>query len=631
MTTAYCAMAGLLYLGCVLLAFDFFGTLVLRRLAPAVARDHGMAIAFGVACFLAYTAWLELTATAGRATLLAPVLIGVIGAITTAVRSNRLRLPARAALWPSGGWGTTVLLGVFTLLLVLFLINAADWSYGFVDDRHGYLAFPERILGEGSAGRDLFQFRRIEAGLSAGGAYLYALFRAALDLRQTRLADLGVGSICLLLLVAGHARTYGVSTGRLAAILLATLGVIVWSPLINNTPDTIGKALLYALLRLTLALAASPPTLRRGAAMALMVVAIVSLKTSYLPTAAAAIAAFYLFAAMQAGPLRLVPEIAVAAAVAFGLTLPWMIVCEHIAGTPWYPILGLGTLRPEETTGIVAATRFATEAGRLMVLLALPALVAIAAWRSPEWLQQRWLLVFLVVCATALTLLTQLKFSLFGYRYGQMGPATLLLLFLVIALRCRLTPLWSGALLGSLALALAIMALSKSTERSWIDDGAIAEAIVGKRPGDSADWRDDRQAEYLAMQQAVPAGQPIAVMLSWPSLLDFRRNPIMVMDWPAMMGPPGMPHPDDAEGWSAYLIRNDIRYVAYSYGDEAGYSKTRVAHDIARFSRPASYSLYQVTLATRTAQMHDTFLALRSLGTVVYDDGKQFVVQLPGR
>ena len=61
-----------------------------------------------------------------------------------------------------------------------------------------------------------------------------------------------------------------------------------------------------------------------------------------------------------------------------------------------------------------------------------------------------------------------------------------------------------------------------------------------------------------------PPGERLLAVVSWPSLLDFKRNQIWIMDWPGMMGPAGMPLGGDAEAWDAYLTKASVRYVVYS-------------------------------------------------------------------
>ena len=130
------------------------------------------------------------------------------------------------------------------------------------------------------------------------------------------------------------------------------------------------------------------------------------------------------------------------------------------------------------------------------------------------------------------------------------------------------------------------------------------------------------------MQAAVPQGEKLLVLLSWPSLLDFQRNPIFVMDHPAEIGPPGLPPANDAAAWSRYLRSLGIDYVAYSYGDQAVYTKEWALRDIAQYSRPESRSRLMIEFATAHIAMRETLLTLAHTHKLVYDDGKEFVIYL---
>lgn len=622
--------SGLVYLGAVLAALAFFGALVLRKLVPELRSDPGMAIAVGIASFIAFCGLLEFTQLASRQMFVTLIVVGAAGQAATVLRDHPSRTKLLAGitsvrLVPTGA---LVVFGTFALLYALFLINAADWHYSFVDDLLGYLVFPQRILSEGSLGRDPFNFRRIEAGLTGGGGYLYALFRAGLDLRQTRLADAGVGSACLLLLVAGHTRMLSLSPFRVAVTLLLTLAVIVFSPIINNTPDTTGKALLFALLRLAFDLHSRPLSARRDAALALMAFALVALKTSYLPETAAIVAAFYISLIGKHRLTILAGRAMTAGAITLVFMLPWMVVSNAIAGTLWYPLLGTGTLSGAETATIVSLRRFLSDGGRVFLVLTPAALAAMDMWWRPEWRNRRFFLAAVVLCSLVLTFLSQLKFTVFGYRYGHAGAAAVMLFFVPIALQGWPTHSLRVMMSAVLAASIVMMAVSTVTGRRWIDDGWLGELVVGPEPHTRSEWKDERIAELRAMQAAVPAGEPILVLLSWPSLLDFRRNPIAVMDHGGQMGPPGRPAADDAASWARYLSRLGFHYIAYSYRDEAVKTKAWAEHDIAQYSSPSSYSAFMVADTLADIQMRETFLALRHFGKVVYDDGDQFVVHL---
>jgi len=180
-----------------------------------------------------------------------------------------------------------------------------------------------------------------------------------------------------------------------------------------------------------------------------------------------------------------------------------------------------------------------------------------------------------------------------------------------------------------LAGALVVMAMSKATDRPWVANGWLAEWILGRPANEGgSQWRSGRAGQLRAMQAAVPPGEPLLVLLSWPSLLDFRRNPIAVMDHTGKIGPPVRPATDDPLAWSRYLIRIGYRYVAYSYADEAVYTRNWARRDIERFTDPYWFSPFMVSFGIAHIQMRATLIALRNFGDVIYDDGEVFVVRL---
>jgi hypothetical protein len=611
-------IAGLLYLAASLAAFACYGAALRRVLLPALRPEAGLDIALGIALYTALCGLLEITQSASRPLLLGFTFLGAAAQLVILLRTRRIPDATRLrALSPLA----LLAYATFAALYALFLLNAARWRYVFIDDVLGYLVFPERILAEGSLGRDPFNFRRIEAGLAGGGGYLYALFRAALDLHQTRLADVGTGSACLLLLVAAHARDLGLAGLRRALLLLLALATVVFSPLINNTPETVAKALLFAMLRLAWLQDAHPAAPRRAAAFGLLAFALVALKVSHLPGAVAVLAAIVIARAATDPAPRLARDLAVTLAAALLCMLPWMLVSHAIAGTFWYPVLGVGTLSPDETAGIATPAVYLKETGRLAALLAPALVVALAAWSSPALRPHRRLLAALSLCTLSLTLATQLKYTAYGYRYGHADAVALMLFALPIATRCRPTALIRIALPATIALALAVMVRSDSQGPRWLDNGALRH-----RP-DPEDI-PALTAEARTLQQAIPPGQPFLAVLAWPAGLDFRRNPIAVMDHPGTMGPPIMPPPDDPTAWATYLRRLGYRYVAFAYSGNGFFSDDWAQQFITHFSERSIASPFLVASFRAELAMRESLNALRGLGALVYDDGTNFVVRL---
>jgi hypothetical protein len=76
-------------------------------------------------------------------------------------------------------------------------------------------------------------------------------------------------------------------------------------------------------------------------------------------------------------------------------------------------------------------------------------------------------------------------------------------------------------------------------------------------------WRvPERDLVYQKLQEAVPAGAPIATMVDFPSHFDFARNRIACLDMiGAVSPPPGIPLAAGGEAVAEYLVRAGYRYV----------------------------------------------------------------------
>ena len=620
-STIVLSVAGLIALAAIIASLTGYGRVAMAWLRPDRVKDGGLSLAVGIAVFSVAAGGLEIGCSASPVLMVAVIGLGLLLLISRSLPLSRRRLRAHSIALPVAVLPVAVL--PVAVLTALLLIDASVWDYHFIDDRMGYLVFPRRILQQGCIGRDPFQFRRVEVGLGGGGAYLVALLQSLVGVSQTRLADIGLGGICLLLLVDAHARELGLAPSRRALALLAALAVIVFSPIINNTPETLGKAMLYALLRAVTLTFADPPSVRRAVLLAVLFCALALLKTSYLPVPIGVVAAFYGLKLLTGLTMPLAVEAGCGAALVLTLLLPWMLVTHEIAGTFWYPLLGTGTLGNAETAGLVTLPHFVRDGGRLTAIL-LPA--CLAAWlearragsRSPS------IIVAVPLIAVLLTLLAQTKFTIFGYRYGEMGPATVFLFYVTRSLRPSGHAGWwrSAERLGSAAVLL-LLAANNTLGHRWFYDGRFAQWLEG-RPAEER----LTTAGTPAYQLAVPKGKPLLVLVTWPSLLDFGRNRVSVMDWPGMIGPPGMPELDDPLAWRDYLVRAGLDEFAYSYADQAGYTDPSIAADIARYQTPAQYSRYQIDLSEKFRAVRHMAEAMRSCGTPAFDDGIVAVIAL---
>ncbi len=91
----------------------------------------------------------------------------------------------------------------------------------------------------------------------------------------------------------------------------------------------------------------------------------------------------------------------------------------------------------------------------------------------------------------------------------------------------------------------------------WLDE---SKKLAGPPGGIS----DEADAYYTALQQSVPAGAPLMVMLEAPYRLNFSRNRIVNLDLPGAASPSAaIPLLEGGEALAEYLQRHRIRYVAF--------------------------------------------------------------------
>ncbi len=625
-TTIYAIAIGLL----LTLAFFGYGQLLARMTGQPNRFDGGTKGALGLAAYLAFCGLIELCQLASVALFFVVTLLG----IALAARDLR-RWPQQFHL---NRLTHKPILAVLLMLYVLLIIGIATWHFGNPDDLQGYLVMPERILQTGSTGLDPFLFRRIEAALG-GSHYLFAIGLAFLDFTHLRIVDIGIGSLLLAIIVGRHAQDSQRGASLMALSLGLALIAVTFVPVVNLTPDICAMALLYAALKMALGLSRAETILQADHLLfGLLLFGLACLRTTYITPAAAVYAALYLTLVIGRKPWPAFKTALLTALFGLVLMVPWMVVCFRIAGTPLYPFLGLGTLSGAEVAG------YASRIVLLRSLIVVGACYALAVG-SVYWVlasrQARPATSIFLVAVTTLALaaigLSQLKLTLYATRYSYVGLTTIPLFLFVesshyslpkSALRGVRVALMAAVALFVLVLVRAAPGTVRSGQLSWVHAGSMDDMHGGEALANLADpdQRAAVTAQIAALQNAVPPGKRILVRLDDPFLLNFRRNPIWVMDHPGVIGPaPGVPATDTAEAWLRYLSILKIPYLAYAYGNEAGDS---VALGLWFTSHLSGPSHWQKTLQTRTASVQAMLLTLRTKQRTIYDDGTRYVLAI---
>jgi hypothetical protein len=84
----------------------------------------------------------------------------------------------------------------------------------------------------------------------------------------------------------------------------------------------------------------------------------------------------------------------------------------------------------------------------------------------------------------------------------------------------------------------------------------------------------EEREKYAKMLDSVPQKSIVLTRLDNPFLMNFKKHTIWIADLPGGASlPPGMPSFKGEEALADYLVSQSIRYVAYSYANEANHSR----------------------------------------------------------
>ncbi len=509
-------------------------------------------------------------------------------------------------------------MAVCALLLLRDLMLSDVRPFCDTDDFQAYLVFPQKLLLAGCLADNPYSARRIESSL--GGQYILdALLLALTGLERLNALEQGVGRLVVALAVWGLARGYGIS--RSVSLLPLALTLIFWPMLVNLTSVMTGIALFIGMLHVL----ASEPGRGRLPALALLSAGLCSLKSSHIPATALMLGAGVLCDPRQRLMLRLRDALTLAALTLL-LLAPWMLDMYRATGTPLYPVLGRGH------HGTAFGTYEKPNQGirlrdflrpLLNLLLGTLGLVILALSALGLWWRVRPALTIMATTALAAMAASALLFFLLTSGSERYILAFLMPAFLMLALQA-LVPSESDRgpqrVLNRLALLATAFLLGDGWNTSRIEFGRYPSA-----PPTPA-YRDVHEGaeELQRLQQGIPRGEAILARVAKPFQFDFSRNPICELDWPGGASPPpGLQTAAPAEDIARFFREHGIRWLAYSYADEAAFSHAR--HDGETASDQPPWTRIN---AYHTLDFQDRLVELGRRYRHAGDDGRTFILDL---
>jgi hypothetical protein len=521
---------------------------------------------------------------------------------------------------------------IVAMLLLVYAVNVCSKYFNPHDDLHAYLVFPTKMIQTGTMGPEPFSERRLTA--LGGQSFLHSLVLSVGDWRSFELIDPGVSILLAAALVAGLARD--ARARPWVAALAVFLLLLVPPPRVNVTSLVSGLVLFLTLFRTLsrVALRGRPST--AGAVLVGLVAAgVCSLKSTYVPACAVAVAGAYGLGAWRSRRSLELRTLMVAGLSAVLLLAPWMISMYQSSGTPLFPFLGpgfyssaYGRTSPVEDrltleTVLEGIRRAATDLRVIPVWILGASLFLRGRLRGTSGVVVAF---FLATLATHLALVVLYPEGAYRYSWGFLFAC---LLVLVVhtdpAVRAALPGGWLVAraiLPAILALGVLLLAHSGRAARFWARLPHELQVTVqhSVSPGFKARW----VRRYARMQWAVPRDAVLLSRLQYPFALDFTRQTVYIADHPGGASPPpGMPVFEGSEALAAYLCSVGVNHVAYSYQSQAGFSRQVFSGRLDPQTHPWVRNQARFTF--------DFQASLEELGRTrhrLYDDGDVFVVDL---
>jgi hypothetical protein len=618
----------------ILISFAGWGSLVVRLLRVPYPRSFGLNAAVGLALSTNVGGVLDYLHAISATTVRVYLGLGLLLFCALSLPGIRAGFGQLAESIRTLKHKQLVLaIGIIVVCVTLFKYASAlsPGVFHLQDDYHAYFVFPVKMLETGSLGQDPFSERRLISSLG-GNAFLDTFpLSVTGDVRTLSLVDQGTAYLILLLLVAGIMARKGIAAHWIALVLLVVAAIP--APISNITAMYSGIAMLLLAMDL---LDRGVDEAMSGQVILLSIVlaSLASLKSTFAPVAAFLFITFFVLQFMRLPDKRRSLLWAGGCTALIVLLLsPWMIDSYHSSGTYFYPVFGRGVhgsrygtyLLPTASMGFHNILAFLN--GIINAVGAALACLAYLVFATPnqtrhDKLVQAAIVINVIVDEIVIGIGTG-GVQMYRYSFAVLFPFVLFLLIEQLVAFKSFSPLALstpanigvvisyGLLLGAGLNGFAEEQKGRFAELTFALKG---EQIVS--PSEAASYRE--------MQSSIPPGQKVMVRLDKNFLLDFRRNPVYINDLPGGASlPPGIPIFQGPDALSNYLLAHGIRYLAYSYGDEATFSRTefkdRLQPDVNVWLRRGAEIAFD---------FQDNALALGHTRKKLFDDGRMFVLDL---
>jgi hypothetical protein len=556
-----------------LFGFGLTGLRLLKVKAPLAVAGT-----FGVSLWISLGAYLNLFHLLRPAVFFAAVAVGVLLAATEFFLARRR--PQLHHSQPAAPLTLTakLLLGAAILLIGTLMLGGMKPLLWCVDDLQGYAAMAVKAAQLHSIQPDFFSERRVQAGVG-GGNFLDTFMLATGDLRAMSFIDSTFGYFLYALALWSIGRRWKVPPAGIAFALL----VLPFASLmkVNLTIIYLSAAAFFAILLL---LDDQPPSsrlpLNRIFILGVLVGAACTTKSPnivFLLPFLGITALFLVFFQRRIEPLL---QAALVVLVAIAVILPWSIANKPVAGTYLYPLLGLG-IHISAYHVIPVPSQLGVWPQMLVVIapnmffLAIGSLVAwklTRAWQ-PDARAAAMAYLLTALLATPITVIGLGGQGADRYTAPIVMPALLLILLIVLHSADQTLKPWRRTGLATLSvLALYIVFFLGNRLGNLLDLQTIAAQARGAMPKyhsfltPTSAQQFHQAFDYGArIQASIPTGATALSVVQSEYPYDFRRNNILIADWPGLASPPpGLRLDASPAEQRQFFVDHGIQYIIFN-------------------------------------------------------------------
>ncbi|MEQ8540735.1 MAG: hypothetical protein RIB93_25180 [Coleofasciculus sp. D1-CHI-01] len=617
---------------CILLSLIGWGAVVNRILFPKHRADWGQLAAWGVAFSIVVGGVLNVTWTISRTVILIYLGLGLIYWIFDFYQTRNSIIDSISKYRQICDKDKIVFL-LSTIVIFMIGVQYAGSIYADDfnnhDDYHAYFVFPNKMLQMGSMGADPFSERRLMSSLG-GQSFLDTFTVSLLSERSLNIIDQGCGTIIISWLIIGWFIELKTPIKTSLISLITLLCIVIAIPDVNITSVLIASALFLCLFRtINWSKLKSNSFIAKGTIIALLAAGICATKSTMIPVCVILLTLSYCFYLIKVENKKIaIYDILWVMSLSFLFLLPWMISMYQSSGTLLYPILGKGyhgyfISRSSDLT-LLKSVKLIRGAAISFSFLACY-LLSFIIWRQYRYnLINRESPLSLLISVWIGAILVALSTG--SHRFSASFVVSAIIALMIIALDSQRkateykdykfqTSMIISFLMGLLIAKFGSPAMYVELENiGKIKSGLNPLPLVTKEEVNS----------YLNMQQSIPEGETVLTRLEKPFVLDFSRNQVFIADYPGAASlPPGMPFFKGGEALADYLTSKSIKYVAYSYANEAGFQK-----QIYKDRLKPEINIWMRTQAQHTFDFQDNLKELGETRTIIYDDGEKFVLNL---